>query len=271
VLFLTKGAGPPQLSRTRSKDHANELSLSERSDQCTQRRYSRSHSGAHRRGRGDIRRGSRHLAALSLACVGTSWRKARCEQCGERHSIRVPRRTVGMGVEPLGGLHRDAPGAQNHRNGSRVPHRCELGAAISSVQDQPRCYSTSVCCVAACRVCMHDDDDNAGAALPACAGLRICRPVASLQTVSPRDRYKPSGLAPRDDSPIGASVGRPCTRFMQRWIRRVVKRARHRQALGLWLFGSTGPAHPGGAADLLAMSLFVMQLEQRSGTGVAVR
>jgi hypothetical protein len=48
------------------------------------------------------------------------------------------------------------------------------------------------------RGCMHDDEDNAGAALPGCGRVRTVRPGASLQSVSPHDRHEPIGLASRD-------------------------------------------------------------------------
>ena len=44
---------------------------------------------------------------------------------------------------------------------------------------------------------MHDDEDNAGAALPDCDRVRSVRPSVSLQNVSPHDRYEPIGLASR--------------------------------------------------------------------------
>jgi hypothetical protein len=44
-----------------------------------------------------------------------------------------------------------------------------------------------------------------GAARPASPRVRILRPGASLQTVSPQNRYAPIGLASRDDNPIRRS------------------------------------------------------------------
>jgi Polyketide cyclase / dehydrase and lipid transport len=188
----------------RSKDRTHELFLSGRSDQCTARGYSRIRSAPHRRRPGGFRRGSGHLAALSLSRVGTLWRKTRA-QCGVDQSIEIPRWTISMGGEPLGALHRHPPSRQNYHKESCEPHRCERGTTISSVQNKCRCYSPSLHHHAARRSRMHDVDYNAGAARPASTRVRILRPGASLQTVSPKNRYAPIGLASRHDSPIRRS------------------------------------------------------------------
>jgi hypothetical protein len=54
------------------------------------RGYSRIHSAPHRGPPGGFRRGSGHLAALSLIRVGTLWCKTRA-QCGVHQSIEFPR------------------------------------------------------------------------------------------------------------------------------------------------------------------------------------
>ena len=126
-------------------------------------------------------------------------------QCGVHQSIEIPRWTISVGAEPLGALHRDTPGGQDYREGSRVTHQCERGTIIPSLQDRHRCYSRSLHHDAARRARMHDVDYNAGAACPASTRVRILRPGASLQTVSPQNRHAPIGLASRDDSPIRRS------------------------------------------------------------------
>ncbi len=184
---------------------AHELSPSGRSDRA-QRRFSCGRSESYRCRRGGFRRGSGQLAPLSVAGVGTPSRKAcGAYRCRERQAVGIPRWIVSVAAETRGRLHRDALGRQNHRTGSCGSHQGEHGTAISSVQDQRLGYSLSLPSQATLRARMLDDGDNAGAALPDCGRLRAVRPGASVQGVSPRDRYEPIGVAPRDASRDTAS------------------------------------------------------------------
>jgi hypothetical protein len=122
----------------------------------------------------------------------------------EHRALEVARWTVSLADEVRRGVHRDAAGGPDHDNGSGESHRCKRRVVFSSVQGQRWRQSHSLRRHAARRARVHDVDDDAGAALPGGARVRLVRPGAPVQGISPHDRHEPLGLASCDDSPIRA-------------------------------------------------------------------